>query len=151
MREGNRVSNTEGNGIVVTEPIHDLYLQMLITLLGHGGPGASMSITLSTNSGVIYGDLVTRETWKGLWTEFLITEGGVEAGAYGDFPGAVDSALTKAQEAEGSEQPEDDDLPRFIHLKGATLLAPTNNRITLPFWRGRLDSVCGWSIGKPAA
>lgn len=77
------MSNTEGNGIVVTEPIHDLYLQMLIKLLEHNDPGASMSITLSTNSGVIYGQLVTQETWKGLWTEFLMAEGASKRGCTG--------------------------------------------------------------------
>ncbi|MEU2739391.1 hypothetical protein ABZ656_29490 [Streptomyces sp. NPDC007095] len=122
---------------------------MLIKLLEHNDPGASMSITLSTSSGVIYGQLVTRQTWKGLWTEFLMTEGGVEAGAYGTFPDAVDSASAKVQEAEGSEQSEGDGLPRFIHLKNVTLLAPTDSPIALPFWRGRLDSVSGWSNGKP--
>ncbi|WP_177324394.1 hypothetical protein [Streptomyces mirabilis] len=31
------------------------------------------------------------------------------------------------------------------------LAAPTDSPIALPFWRGRLDSVSGWSIGKPTA
>ncbi|WP_329295752.1 hypothetical protein [Streptomyces sp. NBC_01455] len=52
----------EGSGIVTTEPVPDLYLSLLLSMVESGESVTSMSITLGTTSGVMSGDLVSRNT-----------------------------------------------------------------------------------------
>ena len=147
------MSTTEDKsaGPVVTQPIHDLYLRMLIRVLEQDGSNrSSMSITLTTNGGVVYGHLITRETWKGLWAEQMKTAVGTGVDVLATFPDDIDSGFDQAYEEEGVEPPEDDGMRYFVHLKNATILAPGANRISVPSWRGRMESVVGWSLGGPS-
>lgn len=143
------MSNTgdSSNDITVTQPVHDLYLRMLIKMLEKDDTNEShIPITLATNSGVIYGSVISRNAWKSLWVEEMKTATGVGVDLVRDFPNLIDSAIDEAFKEEGIERPADDG-PRFIHLKQATMLAPGVNRIGVPLWRGRLESVVGWNVG----
>jgi hypothetical protein len=146
------VSNTEDKNDkpIIVEPIHDLYLRMLISLLETDkSHGASASITLTTNSGVIYGHLITREAWKGLWVEQMKTATGTGVDAVRDFPAAIDRAVDDLFEESGEERPADSGLPYFVHLRNVTMYVPGANQIGLPLWRGRLEAVTGWALGTP--
>jgi hypothetical protein len=141
------VSNNEEAQITTTEPIHDLYLRMLISVLEHdGSTDSSMAITLSTNSGVITGQLITRDTWKALWSTQLEGATGNGAELMKTFIESVDKAIDELNEEEGAE--DQDPVRRFIHLKDATMFVPGADRLSLPLWRGRLESVAGWTLGN---
>lgn len=141
------MSNTQ-DGNVTTEPVHDLYLRMLIRMLEHDGSSrSSMSITLSTNGGVVSGHLITRDVWKSLWSDQLKGATGTGVEALSTFPDDLDAAIDGAVQESGAEPPKDDGLRYFVHLKNATLFVPGVDRIGFPLWRGRLDSVTGWSLG----
>ncbi|MER6462839.1 hypothetical protein AB0D30_07945 [Streptomyces sp. NPDC048409] len=142
------MSRPEGNGILTTEPVHDLYLSLLLTMVDGGQGVTSMTITLGTPSGVISGDLVSRETWKSLWTETILTKANTSAGTMGLFPDTVDRMLEQVREEVGGHDEAAAEVPRFVHLKDTTLFVPGATPITLPFWRGRLDAVTGWTLGK---
>jgi hypothetical protein len=146
------VSSTEdkSGSHVITEPVLDLYLRMLISLLERDGSHrSSMPITLTTNGGVVYGDLITREAWKAVWAEQMETATGVGVEAVKTFPDDIDAAIDQVSAEEGEGRPEDDGMRYFVHLKNATVFVPGMNQLSMPSWRGRLDSITGWSIGKP--
>lgn len=142
----------DNDGPVTTEPIQDLYLQMLIRLLETDETnGSSASITLVTNGGVVYGHLVTRGAWKALWAEQMQSASGTNVDAYRTFPDDIDSVIDSIRDEAGQEGAVGNGMRRFVHLRAATLIAPDGTRINLPTWRGRLDSVAGWALGIPSA
>jgi hypothetical protein len=141
------MSSSDGDGIVTTQPIHDLYLSLLLTMIESGDAVTSMSIMLSTTSGVVTGDLVSREAWKALWTETILTKANASAGSMGLFPDTVDRLIEEVRSEDGASGDSDDSNPHFVHLKDAVVFVG-KDRINLRFWRGRLDSVVGWSLGK---
>ncbi|MET9124056.1 hypothetical protein [Streptomyces sp. NPDC004528] len=147
------MSSPEGSGVVTTQPVPDHYLSLLLTMVDSGESVTSMSITLGTSSGFISGDLVSRETWKSLWTETVLTRANAGAGTMGLFPDTVDHLLDQAKRDAGAGDAGGQagaaaEAPRFVHLKDVTLFAPGARPIGLPFWRGSLASVSGWTLGK---
>ncbi|MER6539673.1 hypothetical protein ABT215_39015 [Streptomyces sp900105755] len=138
----------EGDDVVTTEPVPDLYLSLLLTMVESGESVTSMSVTLGMTSGVISGDLVSRDTWKSLWTETVLTRANADAGSMGLFPDTADRLFRQAREDAGTEDGSERHGPRFVHLKDVTLFVPGVSPVGLPFWRGRLSEVSGWTIGK---
>ncbi|MFF1747318.1 hypothetical protein [Streptomyces mirabilis] len=55
---------------VVTEPVPDVQLQMLVRLIGQDAQ-AALPITLVIGGGFLYGDLVSHETWRAGWARNL--------------------------------------------------------------------------------
>ncbi|MFC5202471.1 hypothetical protein [Streptomyces kaempferi] len=142
------MTSSEGSGIITTEPVPDLYLSLLLTMVESGESVTSMSITLGTASGVIGGNPVSRDAGKSLWTETVLTKANAGAGSMGLFPDTVDHLLEQAQEDASGHGASAQHGPRFVHLKDVTLFVPGASPVTLPFWRGRLSSVAGWTLGK---
>ncbi|WP_328315988.1 hypothetical protein [Streptomyces sp. NBC_00388] len=128
----------------VTEPVPDLQLQLLVRLLGEQ-LRATLPVTLNIPGGVLYGELIAHEAWKADWAKSLRELGGSGADVMAGFPETVDQALSELHGDEGPHQ-----LPRWIHLRDATLVAGGLNSVALPLWRGRLADVSGWSLGRPA-
>ena len=128
---------------VVTEPVPDVQLQMLVRLIGQDA-GAALPITLVLGGGFLYGDLISHEAWRADWARSLRGIDGPGAQLLERFPAQVDQAVVDKQ---GQGVPER--LPQWIHLRDATGVAATGGGVSMPLWRGRLADVSGWSLGRP--
>jgi hypothetical protein len=52
------------------------------------------------------------------------------------------------QNANAPVEPEDRVRPAYLHLRDASLIGPTGELATIPFWRGRLDHVDAFWLGS---
>ncbi|MGC5343475.1 hypothetical protein ACPXCE_18625 [Streptomyces sp. DT24] len=128
---------------VVTEPVPDVQLQLLVRLLGDE-LRSSLPVTLNIPSGVLSGELISHEAWKAEWARSLRQVEGGGANLIANFPETVDQGLDELAAEDGPQS-----LPRWIHLRDATLVAGGPHAVTLPLWRGRLADVSGWALGRP--
>lgn len=129
---------------VITEPVPDLQLQLLIQLLDRE-LRSSLPVTLTIPGGVLHGDVIGHEAWKADWARTLRQVEGGGANLIAEFPETVDQGIRELR----VEDVEDDQLPRWIHLRDATLLFGGTTPLRLPLWRGRLADVTGWALGRP--
>ncbi|MFJ8862368.1 hypothetical protein ACIRD8_28555 [Streptomyces sp. NPDC102451] len=128
---------------VMTEPVPDLQLQLLIQLLDRE-LRSSLPITLTLTGGVLHGDVIGHEAWKADWARSLRQVEGEGANLIAEFPETVDQGIRELSTGEGAPQ-----LPRWIHLRDATLVFGGTGSLRLPLWRGRLADVSGWALGRP--
>ncbi|MFD6276055.1 hypothetical protein ACFWFI_10880 [Streptomyces sp. NPDC060209] len=128
---------------VVTEPVPDLQLQLLIQLLDRE-QRSSLPITLALAGGVLHGDVIGHEAWKADWARSLRQVEGEGANLIAEFPETVDQGIRELGAGDGTTQ-----LPRWIHLRDATLVFGGTGSLRLPLWRGRLADVSGWALGRP--
>ncbi|WP_411112600.1 hypothetical protein [Streptomyces sp. 029-5] len=134
----------QGATPMVTAPVPDLQLQLLIRLVGED-PKAKLPVTLHTPGGVLHGDLIAHEAWKTEWARDLRQVEGEAAGLLARLPEAVDQVMGELQGEDGPHG-----LPQWIHLRDVTYLT-SGAPVISPLWRGRLADVSGWSLGKPQA
>lgn len=128
---------------MITQPVPDLQLQLLIQLLDRE-TRSGLPLTLAVPAGVLHGDVIGHEAWKAEWARSLRQVEGEGANLLAEFPETVDQGLR--------EMVADDDassLPRWIHLRDATLVMGGAGKVRLPLWRGRLADVSGWALGRP--
>ncbi|WP_406095745.1 hypothetical protein [Streptomyces sp. NBC_01013] len=128
---------------VITEPVPDLQLQLLVQLLDRE-MRSGLPLTLAVPAGVLHGDVIGHEAWKADWSRSLRQVEGEGANLIAEFPETVDQGIKELGAAEGAQQ-----LPRWIHLRDATLLFGGMAPLRLPLWRGRLSDVSGWALGRP--
>ncbi|MGW1727480.1 hypothetical protein ACWCQK_31755 [Streptomyces sp. NPDC002306] len=128
---------------VLTEPVPDVQLQMLVRLIGQDAQ-AALPITLVVGGGFLCGDLVSHEAWRADWARSLRGIDGPGARLLERFPEQVDEAVADKR---GDQVPQR--LPQWIHLRDATGIAGTDGSVVMPLWRGRLTDVSGWSLGRP--
>ncbi|HWU05847.1 MAG TPA: hypothetical protein VN520_05540 [Streptomyces sp.] len=128
---------------VMTEPVPDLQLQLLIQLLDRE-QRSSLPITLALAGGVLHGDVIGHEAWKADWARSLRQVEGEGANLIAEFPETVDQGIRELSGQDGTTQ-----LPRWIHLRDATLVLGGTGSLRLPLWRGRLADVTGWALGRP--
>ncbi|MFF9687061.1 hypothetical protein [Streptomyces sp. NPDC014623] len=128
---------------VMTEPVPDLQLQLLIQLLDRE-LRSSLPITLALAGGVLHGDVIGHEAWKADWARSLRQVEGEGANLIAEFPETVDQGIRELGGQDGTTQ-----LPRWIHLRDATLVLGGTGSLRLPLWRGRLADVSGWALGRP--
>ncbi|MFJ8887738.1 hypothetical protein ACIRJR_30630 [Streptomyces sp. NPDC102402] len=129
---------------VVTEPVPDLQLQLLIQLLDRE-LRSSLPITLALSGGVLHGDVIGHEAWKADWARSLRQVEGEGANLIAEFPETVDQGIREL----GAGEEGAGHLPRWIHLRDATLVFGGTGSLRLPLWRGRLADVSGWALGRP--
>ncbi|MET7642408.1 hypothetical protein ABZS83_01875 [Streptomyces sp. NPDC005426] len=127
---------------VITEPVPDLQLQLLVQLLDRE-MRSGLPLTLTVPAGVLHGDVIGHEAWKAEWSRSLRQVEGEGANLIAEFPETVDQGISELGAAEGAQ------LPRWIHLRDATLLFGGTAPLRLPLWRGRLSDVSGWALGRP--
>ncbi|WP_329034797.1 hypothetical protein OHT61_03010 [Streptomyces sp. NBC_00178] len=137
------VEAQSGATAVTTEPVPDLQLQLLIQLLDRE-MRSSLPITLTLTGGVLHGDVIGHEAWKADWARSLRQVEGEGANLIAEFPETVDQGIRELGAGDGTSQ-----LPRWIHLRDATLLFGGSGSLGLPLWRGRLADVSGWALGRP--
>ncbi|MFJ8249970.1 MULTISPECIES: hypothetical protein [unclassified Streptomyces] len=130
---------------VITEPLPDLQLQLLIQLLDED-PRSSLPLTLTHPGGVLHGDVIGYEQWKAEWARSLRQVEGEGANLLAEFPETVDQGV---RELRADEDAETARLPRWIHLRDVTLVVGAMSPVSLPLWRGRLSDVSGWALGRP--
>ncbi|MFE2296116.1 hypothetical protein [Streptomyces sp. NPDC059452] len=132
---------------VITEPLPDLQLQLLIQLLDED-PRSSLPLTLTHPGGLLHGDVIGHEQWKAEWARSLRQVEGEGANLLAEFPETVDQGVRELhgqeQDAEAAAR-----LPRWIHLRDVTFLGGAMSAVSLPLWRGRLSDVSGWALGRP--
>ncbi|MCM2413435.1 MULTISPECIES: hypothetical protein [unclassified Streptomyces] len=128
---------------VITEPVPDLQLQLLIQLLDRE-MRSSLPLTLTIPAGVLHGDVIGHEAWKADWSRSLRQVEGEGANLIAEFPETVDQGIKELRTDDGAQQ-----LPRWIHLRDATLIFGGMAPLRLPLWRGRLADVSGWALGRP--
>ncbi|MFJ9620807.1 hypothetical protein [Streptomyces sp. NPDC101181] len=131
---------------VITEPLPDLQLQLLIQLLDED-PRAGLPLTLTHPGGLLHGDAIGHEQWKAEWARSLRQVEGEGANLLAEFPETVDQGVRELHAHEGDA--EGARLPRWIHLRDVTLITGSMSAISLPLWRGRLADVSGWALGRP--
>ncbi|MEU1365884.1 hypothetical protein ABZ454_07085 [Streptomyces sp. NPDC005803] len=127
---------------VITEPVPDLQLQLLVQLLDRE-MRSGLPLTLTVPAGVLHGDVIGHEAWKAEWSRSLRQVEGEGANLIAEFPETVDQGIRELGAADGAQ------LPRWIHLRDATLLFGGTAPLRLPLWRGRLSDVSGWALGRP--
>ncbi|MGW8889337.1 hypothetical protein [Streptomyces sp. NPDC055749] len=136
---------SQDSASVITEPVPDLQLQLLIQLLDRE-LRASLPITLNVPSGVLYGEIIGHEAWKADWAKSLRRVAGDAANLIAEFPETVDQGI---KELRALRDEDESQLPRWIHLRNATLVVGAVNSVSMPLWRGRLADVSGWGLGQP--
>jgi hypothetical protein len=127
---------------VVTEPVPDLQLQMLVRLVEQE-PEARLPVTLIIAGGLLSGDLIAHEAWKSDWARSLRDADGPGAKLLERFPEQVDQVVAEKQGHIAQR------LPQWIHLSDAVTVTGAGKQVLMPLWRGRLTDVSGWSLGKP--
>lgn len=128
---------------IVTEPVPDLQLQMLVRLMGEDAR-AALPITLTVGGAFLHGDLISHEAWTTDWARGLHGTDGPGAQLLERFPQQVDEAVADKHGGPGPQR-----LPQWIHLRDATDFAGGGGSVVMPLWRGRLTDVSGWSLGRP--
>ncbi|MCX4771796.1 hypothetical protein EES39_08335 [Streptomyces sp. ADI92-24] len=128
---------------VITEAVPDLQLQLLIQLLDRE-MRSGLPLTLAIPAGVLHGDVIGHEAWKADWSRSLRQVEGEGANLIAEFPETVDQGIKELRADEDAQQ-----LPRWIHLRDATLVFGGAAPLRLPLWRGRLSDVSGWALGRP--
>ncbi|MFJ2091948.1 hypothetical protein ACIOEW_22160 [Streptomyces sp. NPDC087901] len=128
---------------VITEPVPDLQLQLLVQLLDRE-MRSGLPLTLTIPTGVLHGDVIGHEEWKAEWTRSLRQVEGEGADLIAEFPETVDQGIKELRADENARR-----LPRWIHLRDATLMFGGGAPLRLPLWRGRLSDVSGWALGRP--
>ncbi|WP_043666182.1 hypothetical protein [Streptomyces xylophagus] len=128
---------------IVTEPVPDLQLQMLVRLIGQDAT-AALPVTLTVGGSFLHGDLISHEAWTTEWAHTLHGVDGPGAQLLERFPQQVDEAV---EDKQGRHTPQR--LPQWIHLRDAIGVAGAGGSVVMPLWRGRLTDVSGWSLGKP--
>ncbi|MGC4948092.1 hypothetical protein ACLQ2N_18090 [Streptomyces sp. DT224] len=129
--------------LLVTQPVPDLQLQLLIQLLDRE-PRSGLPLTLALPAGVLHGEVIGHEAWKAEWARGLRQVEGGGANLLAEFPETVDQGIKEAQADEDAPF-----LPRWIHLRDAALVCGGAAPLRLPLWRGRLSDVSGWTLGRP--
>ncbi|WP_109507344.1 hypothetical protein [Nocardioides speluncae] len=132
--------DTEPTGVELTA---DAGLSALANLMQRHD-GASLTVTLSVSGSLVTGDLVGRNTWLDQ-----------QHRQFADLDKAVGEIA--AQLREGLRRPADGErdaegevfVERYVHLVNARYVVggsfvPAQGGM---FWRGRLQSVDGWSLG----
>jgi hypothetical protein len=96
----------------------------------------SQTITLYVSGAMISGELIT---YKAYLKEF--------------YGGAIQRALDQLKESDKVPAPEPtgDDFPDYIHLQSVKVWLAGNplNVICCPLWRGKIESVDGFTLGAP--
>lgn len=128
---------------MITQPVPDLQLQLLIQLLDRE-TRSGLPLTLAVPAGVLHGDVIGHEAWKAEWARSLRQVEGEGANLLAEFPETVDQGLKEMAAEEDAPF-----LPRWIHLRDATLVCGGVAPLRLPLWRGRLADVSGWALGRP--
>ncbi|MER5275985.1 hypothetical protein ABT025_09515 [Streptomyces sp. NPDC002809] len=128
---------------VIIEPVPDLQLQLLVQLLDRE-MRSGLPLTLTIPAGVLHGDVIGHEEWKAEWTRSLRQVEGEGADLIAEFPETVDQGIKELRADEDTRR-----LPRWIHLRDATLMFGGGAPLRLPLWRGRLSDVSGWALGRP--
>ncbi|MFF4848428.1 hypothetical protein [Streptomyces sp. NPDC001194] len=131
----------------VTEPVLDIYLSLLMEQIAADDRN-HVPVTLTMSSGVVYGELISHGAWKAEWARALQGGRGNGVDLMVDFPESVDGA--RAALVASGELEDVHHLPRWVHLREVTIAGVGHGPISMPFWRGRLGDVAGWSVGRPA-
>lgn len=131
----------------VVEPILDLDLQMLISMLDGDETGQShFGVSLNIPGGLLYGQAISRRAYEEEWEQSLRDASGPGSEALARVPRLVRETL---REELGSRKP--GLLPRWVHLREATFLTgAANQTMRYALWRGRLADVAGWSLSLPS-
>lgn len=132
----------------------DPFLQSLVALANN--PGVGLDVTLLVDGLVVTGETIPHAMF---WNEQADDMEGWTPGASTDADSA-DVALMaakafaevfrgRANEAAALAEDESESafLPRYIHLRNATIHSPGQVR-NVGLWRGRLSAVSGWSLGR---
>ncbi|HEY6115621.1 MAG TPA: hypothetical protein VI172_06650 [Candidatus Dormibacteraeota bacterium] len=123
--------------VVTIQPVHDFYLQALVTLLEQLDENSSMSMSFNVNGGLVYGQLITRADWEKLWV--------ANVRQAHEWTGDVLDAIVR----DAGERTGDEPAPsNFVHLKDAWFMSG-NMRQRLSLWRGPLAQIGGWSHSIP--
>lgn len=123
----------------MTDPV----LEVLVEAIDQQGGQAGLDLTLTTNGCLITGTVVGHIVWFRMQAALLAES----KNPIGDVMSQIADQLAEEY------HPTDDDTsdsPSFIHLVDAVHFVgdtqlPNDQRA---FWRGRLDSIDGWTLGR---
>jgi hypothetical protein len=119
--------------------------------IGLDDTDATMALTVATGGLVISGLVVPYRRWRQRHLD-KFHEGGLDQRYVAMFLSAF--AHTDTEEAELRAQRDDLGLVmpdyRFLHMLDATIFSGSGP-LTVSTWRGRMDSIDGWSLGSVQA
>lgn len=131
---------------------HDVFLDALLGMTvgldddGQGGFG----VTLIVDGLVVAGTTVSRKVWmEGVLDDLRNATGNITA----DWADVVEGLFTKFADrtVEIRTRREEAKLPqprrRYIHLSDVVIVT-SDGYVTRKFWRGSVDSIGGWSLGR---
>lgn len=103
-----------------------------------------MGLTLFVGGLIVTGDLISFKKYlEGIGESFQESESEV-AKSIGEV---ISSIIPEKTEDKESEEGQDSSDVNFIHLQNVTVIS-SNTNYSVPFWRGSLASVDGFSFGK---
>lgn len=123
----------------MTDPV----LEVLVQAIDQQGPQAGLDLTLTTSGCLITGTVVGHIVWFRM-----------QAALLAESKNPISDVMSQIADQLAEEYvPADDDTsnsPSFIHLVDAVHFVgdtqlPNDQRA---FWRGRLDSIDGWTLGR---
>jgi hypothetical protein len=106
-------------------------------------PDAEVSIILTVSGVIISGTMISLPAYFAELAKH-------NAGGFGElFAGFAEQSREYADSRPADEELDPAGVPAFIHLKQAAVHAPgTATALPAGVWRGRIDHVSGWSLGR---
>lgn len=129
----------------------DIYLDTILDFYtgSNDQGGGAIGLTLQLNGAIVSGIAISRKAWLDATVDSLTLAAGSEVG------GAVGSVFNYINDmyVERRTKREEADLPyrrrEFLHMKEVRVTTGgANDYYGLPFWRGSLNDVTGWSLGS---
>jgi len=120
----------------------------------------SMALTVQSGGYLVSGLLIgIVEYFRGLAVLVRGASGATEEQALAAVAGLFDSLgqqqqarrerrLALLENEQAPVEPEDRVRPAYLHLRDASLIGPTGELTTVPYWRGRLDHVDAFWLGN---
>lgn len=125
----------------------DHQLRQLVAAINKS-PGLEVPFTLHVGGGIVTGSLVSLRTYAAGVAETMRAAN--PDSPIGDaLAGYFDSMVEEHEAArDEDEHPDEWVNTRCVHLRDAVFCDSKGNRgTTMPWWRGRIGAVAGWSIG----
>lgn len=121
----------------------DVTLSVLVKLANH--QGTELPIRLTVSAGVISGTLIGGGTYFREIADVVAGEGNeVEEDS---LAGGL-ASIGEEYERRAREESPDERGTAYIHLRDAELYDASGGSLHIGWWRGRLTSVSGWSVGS---
>lgn len=138
----------EGDGCRTPAELKDSDLFLRTLVVSVDVEERSLPLTLQSGGMLVSGDLVgVRKYFAGIEQQLMVM---VSASA--EDRTKLTGVFTRLQWCDDDILNGADYRPRYIHLRDAAIIMPNGTsmvQICMPWWRGRLDAIAAFVLGKP--